>query len=219
MGAPSETLSIAVIDDHPIYREGVCAVFRGEPRFHVVAEGASLFDALNIVELHHPRIMLLDLGIPGGGLATLKQLRISFPEIYCVFLTACDDPKIGISALNAGAYGYILKGVSASELKAAIFAVARNESSFVSPEFAARLLAAAQQKELVAIDVSLTHRELQILAEVEGGATNRMVAEKLKLSEKTVKHYMSTIMHKCGAPNRVSAVMAYQKMRLTVHSI
>jgi two-component system nitrate/nitrite response regulator NarL len=217
MGAPSEPLSIAVIDDHPIYREGLCAVFRSEPGFRVVAEGASLSDALDIAGLHQPKVLLLDLGIPGGGLETLKQLRIKFPEIHCVVLTACDDPETGIFALNAGAHGYILKGVSASELKAAIWAVSRNESSFVSPEFAARLLAAAQQKAVAAIDVGLTHRELQILAEVERGATNRMVAEKLKLSEKTVKHYMGTIMHKCGAPNRVSAVMAYQKLRLLVH--
>lgn len=69
---------------------------------------------------------------------------------------------------------------------------------------------------MAVIDVGLTRRELQILAEVEGGATNRMVAEKLKLSEKTVKHYMGTIMQKCGALNRVSAVMVYQKMRLAV---
>lgn len=216
MDTASESVSIAIIDDHPIYRQGLSAVFRSEPRFKVVAEGASSYDALDIARLHSPKIMLLDLGIPGGGLETLKQLSSRFSETHCVILTACDDPRTGISALNAGARGYILKGVSASELKAAIWTVFK-ESSFVSPEFAARLLTAAQQKEHVTIDVGLTHRELQILAEVESGATNRMVAEKLKLSEKTVKHYMSTIMHKCGAPNRVSAIMIYQKMRLSVH--
>jgi DNA-binding NarL/FixJ family response regulator len=214
-----EQVSIAIVDDHPIYRQGLSAVFRGEARFRVVAEGASSSDALDIAGLHRPKIMLLDLGIPGGGLETLKQLCIRFPETHYVILTACDEPQTGISALNAGAHGYILKGVSASELKAAIWTVFRNDSSFVSPEFAARLLAAAQQKEPVETDVGLTHRELQILAEVENGATNRMVAEKLKLSEKTVKHYMSTIMHKCGAANRVSAVMVYQKMRLSAHHI
>jgi two-component system nitrate/nitrite response regulator NarL len=82
-----------------------------------------------------------------------------------------------------------------------------------SPEFAARLLSAVQQKEATSIDVGLSHRELQIIAEVESGATNRMVADKLKISEKTVKHYMSSIMQKYGATNRVSAVMAYQRMR------
>ncbi|MET4449159.1 two-component system nitrate/nitrite response regulator NarL [Bradyrhizobium sp. GM2.2] len=209
----SEQATIAIVDDHPIYRQGLTAVFRAEARFKVVAEGASTADALDIAKAHRPSILVLDLGIPGDSLETLRQLCVEFPGTHCVILTACDDPQTGIAALNAGAHGYILKGVSASELKAAIWAVFKNESSFVSPEFAARLLSAVQRKEAVSIDVGLSHRELQIIAEVESGATNRMVADKLKISEKTVKHYMSSIMQKCGATNRVSAVMAYQRMR------
>jgi DNA-binding NarL/FixJ family response regulator len=210
---PFEQASIAIIDDHPIYRQGLAAVFRAEARFKVVAEGASSTEAVDITRSHRPKILILDLGIPGNGLETLKQLCVQFPETYCVILTACDDPQTGIAALNAGAHGYILKGVSASELKAAIWTVYKNESSFISPEFAARLLSAVQQNQPAQIDIGLTHRELQILAEVETGATNKMVAEKLHLSEKTVKHYMSSIMQKCGVTNRVSAVIAYQKMR------
>jgi DNA-binding NarL/FixJ family response regulator len=212
MNMPFEQASIAIIDYHPIYRQGLAAVFRAEPRFKVVAEGACSTEAVEIATAHRPKIMILDLGIPGDGLETLKQLCIEFPKTYCVILTACDDPQAGIAALNAGAHGYILKGVSASELKAAIWAVYKNESSFVSPEFAARLLAAVQ-KEPAHVDIGLSHRELQILAEVESGATNKMVAQKLHLSEKTIKHYMSSIMQKCGVTNRVSAVIAYQKMR------
>ncbi|WP_346732102.1 response regulator transcription factor [Bradyrhizobium sp. 30] len=179
----------------------------------VVAEGVSSADALDVAKAHRPNIMILDLGIPGDSLERLKQLCVEFPETHCVILTACDDPQTGIAALNAGAHGYILKGGSAIELKAAIWAVFKNESSFVSPEFPARLLSAVQHKEVGSIDLGLSHRELQIIAEVENGATNRMVAEKLKISEKTVKHYMSSIMHKCGATNRVSAVMASQRVR------
>jgi two-component system nitrate/nitrite response regulator NarL len=205
--------SIALVDHHPIYRHGLAAVFRAEARFKVVAEGASSTEAFDIAANHRPKIMLLELAIPGGGIETIKQLTTEFPESHCVVLTACDDPQTGIAALNAGAHGYILKGVSGSELKAALWAVYKNESSFVSPEFAARLLSAAQHKHSTIIDNALSHRETQILREVESGATNRMVAEKLRLSEKTVKHYMSSIMQKYGVTNRVSAVMAYQRMR------
>jgi DNA-binding NarL/FixJ family response regulator len=208
-----EQASLAIVDDHPIYRQGLAAVFRAEPRFKVIAEGASSTEALEIAKAHRPKVMVLDLAIPGGGLETLKQMVIEFPETHCVILTACDDPQTGIAALNAGAHGYILKGVSASELKSAIWAVYKNESSFISPEFAAKLLSAAQNRESARIDIGLSHREMQILLEVENGATNKMVAEKLSLSEKTVKHYMSSIMQKYGVTNRVSAVMAYQKMR------
>lgn len=167
---------------------------------------------MRIASDYRPRILLLDLGIPGGGIETIQQLRIEFPETYCVVLTACDNPQTGIAALNAGAYGYILKGVSATELKAAVWAVCKNETSFVSPEFATRLLSAAQAKENPMVDSGLSSREAQILREVMSGATNRMVAEKLNLSEKTVKYYMSNIMQKYGVSNRTSAAMIYQKM-------
>jgi two-component system, NarL family, nitrate/nitrite response regulator NarL len=207
-----DRVSIALVDDHPIYRHGLAAVFRADGRFNVVAEGASSTEALQIASVYLPRILLLDLGIPGGGIETVQHMCIEFPETYCVVLTACDNPQIGIAALNAGAHGYILKGVSASELRAALWAVHKNETSFVSPEFATRLLSAAQVKEPKMVDSGLSHRETQILREVVSGATNRMVAEKLSLSEKTIKHYMSSIMQKYGVTNRTSAVTAYQKM-------
>jgi DNA-binding NarL/FixJ family response regulator len=207
-----DRVSIALVDDHPIYRHGLAAVFRAEDRFNVVAEGGSSTEALQIASVHRPRIMLLDLGIPGGGIETIQQLCVEFPETYCVILTACDNPQTGIAALNAGAHGYILKGVSATELKAALWAVYKDETSFVSPEFATRLLSAAQNKEPTTVNSGLSHREMQVLREVVSGATNRMVAEKLSLSEKTVKHYMSSIMQKYGVTNRTSAVIAYQKM-------
>jgi two-component system, NarL family, nitrate/nitrite response regulator NarL len=212
MDTNSDRVPIAFVDDHPIYRHGLVAVFRAEERFNVLAQGGSSTEAFEIANVHRPRIMLLDLGIPGGGIETIQQLRIEFPETYCVVLTACDNPQTGIAALNAGAYGYILKGVSATELKAAVWAVYKNETSFVSPEFATRLLSAAQTKEIPIVDSGLSSRETQILREVMSGATNRMVAEKLNLSEKTVKHYMSNIMQKYGVTNRTSAALVYQKM-------
>src|ERR1700720_3215550 len=131
MGSLVEQVSLALVDDHPIYRHGLAAVFRAEHVFKVVAEGTSSTEALEIARIHRPRIILLDLGIPGGGIETVKQMCVEFPETHCVILTACDDPRTGIAALNAGAHGYILKGVSASELKAALWAVYKNESSFV----------------------------------------------------------------------------------------
>jgi DNA-binding NarL/FixJ family response regulator len=212
MDSDAEPISIALVDNHPIFRHGLAAVFEADAHFKVVAEGASATEALEMVSAHRPNIILLELRIPGGGIEILKQMRVEFPETRCVVLTACDDPHIGIAALNAGAHGYILKGVSARELKAALWAVYKSETSFVSPEFATRLLSAAQHKPEM-IYAGLSHREMQILLEVEGGATNRMVAEKLSLSEKTVKHYMGTIMQKYGVTNRTSAVFAYQKMR------
>jgi two-component system nitrate/nitrite response regulator NarL len=207
-------ISIAVVDDHPILRHGLAAVLRNEPRFRFVAEGATATEALQIAQLHQPDIMILDLNIPGSGIEALKQIVIEFPSVRCIILTVCDSADTAIEALNAGAQGYILKGVGAADLKSAIWTVFNNES-FVSPEFATKLLLAAQNKNphTSVTDSRLSFRESQILREVEAGLSNRMIAEKLRISEKTVKHYMSSIMQKYGVNNRVSAVMAYQKVR------
>ena len=207
-------VSIAIVDDHPILRQGLAAVLRNEPRFRLVAEGGSATEALQISQLHRPDVMILDLNIPGSGMEALKQIAVEFPGVRCIVLTVCDSADTAIAALNAGAQGYILKGVSAADLKSAIFTVFNNES-FVSPEFATKLLSAAQNKTRDAPipDTRLSFRESQILREVEAGLSNRMVAEKLRISEKTVKYYMSSIMQKYGVNNRVSAVVAYQKVR------
>jgi two-component system nitrate/nitrite response regulator NarL len=207
-------VSIAIVDDHPILRQGLAAVLRNEPRFRLVAEGGSATEALQISQLHRPDVMIIDLNIPGSGMEALKQIAVEFPGVRCIVLTVCDSADTAIAALNAGAQGYILKGVSAADLKSAIFTVFNNES-FVSPEFATKLLSAAQNKTRDApiSDTRLSFRESQILREVEAGLSNRMVAEKLRISEKTVKYYMSSIMQKYGVNNRVSAVVAYQKVR------
>ena len=207
-----DRISVAVVDDHPILRQGLAAVLRNEPRFRFVAEGGSATEALQIAEVHRPDIIILDLNIPGGGIDALKQIAVEFPSVRCIILTVCDNADTAIGALNAGAQGYILKGVSGGELKSAICTVFNNES-FVSPEFATKLLLAAQNRQETSVaDRRLSFRETQILREVAAGLSNRMVAEKLSISEKTVKHYMSSIMQKYGVSNRVSAVMAYQKV-------
>ena len=210
-------ISVAVVDDHPILRQGLAAVLRNDSRFRFVAEGGNADEAVQIAKLHRPDVLLLDLNIPGGGSEALRQIVLELPSVRCIILTVCDGADTAIGALNAGAKGYILKGVSGGELKSAILTVFNNES-FVSPEFATKLLLAAQNKGLemsIGGDSRLSFREMQILREVMAGLSNRMVAEKLSISEKTVKHHMSIIMQKYGVSNRVAAVMAFQKVCLS----
>jgi DNA-binding NarL/FixJ family response regulator len=206
-------ISVAVVDDHPIFRQGIVTVLRSDPRLRLVAEGESAADALAIAGLHRPDIITLDLNISGGGVAALKAIVGSLPSIRCIVLTVCDSADVALNALNSGAQGYVLKGVSGTELKSAIWTVYNNES-FVSPEFATKLLQAAQRmnSSSSSSDYQLSFRENQILREVAVGLTNREVAEKLRISEKTVKHYMSSIMQKYGVSNRLAAVMAYQNV-------
>ncbi|QDM23143.1 response regulator transcription factor [Tardiphaga sp. vice154] len=209
-------ISIAIIDDHPILRHGLAAVLRSEPGFKVVAEGGCSTEALQIANMHRPNIMLLDLGIPGNGIEALKEICVQVPSTRCIILTVCDNADTAINALNSGAQGYILKGIAGEDLKAAIRTVLNNES-FVSPDFAAKLVIAAQREKVALTQAGsqLNFREVQILREVEAGLTNRMVAEKLKISEKTVKYYMTNIMQKYGVSNRTSAVVADQRLRMS----
>src|SRR3977135_2659975 len=132
-------VSIAIVDDHPILRQGLAAVLRNEPRFRLVAEGGSALEALQIAQLHRPDIMILDLNIPGCGIEALKQIALECPSVRSIVLTVCDTADTAIAALNAGAQGYVLKGVSGADLKSAIFTVFNNES-FVYTGLAPRLL-------------------------------------------------------------------------------
>jgi two-component system nitrate/nitrite response regulator NarL len=207
-------IAIAIVDDHPIVRYGLAKVLGTDPEFRVVAEGASSSDALEIATKHRPDLMILDLGIPGGGIEALLKISANVPSVRCMILTVCDSAETAIRALNAGAKGYVLKGVSAQDLKAAIWMVIKN-SSYVSPEFATKLLVTAQLKveDSRSGGDKLSYREAQIMHEVENGLTNGQVAIKLDISEKTVKYYMSSVMQKYGVSNRVSAVVAHLKLK------
>lgn len=143
----------------------------------------------------------------------LKRVRNASPDTKCVLLTVCDTPGSAIKALNEGARGYILKGVGVDELCGALKTVVE-DGTFVSPAFATTLLRAAQVRSALSdgVDVALTQREIQVLRALEVGDTNKEIATKLSISEKTVKFYMTNIMQKFGVKNRVAAVMAFQKM-------
>lgn len=178
--------------------------------FGIIIEGKSGSDALRIAREHAPDIMLLDLDMPGGGVSCVTEVNAISPETRCVLLTASDCPKNAIASLDAGARGYILKGVGWNELSEAIERILADET-YVSPAFATSLLAAAQRKGSD-VEVQLTAREQQVLRELEVGRTNREIAARLEITEKTVKFYMTNIMQKFGVKNRVAAVMEFQRM-------
>jgi two-component system, NarL family, nitrate/nitrite response regulator NarL len=209
-------LTVAVVDDHPIFRQGLVSVFANNMKFKAVYEGSCANDAVALAIKHGPDLLILDMEMPGGGMNALKEITQVAPEVRCVMLTVCDSADTAIQALNEGARGYILKGVGAAELVSAIETIMA-EGTFVSPTFAARLLQAAQtphrEKALSNSLSILTSREIQVLKALETGLTNREIAESLAISEKTVKQYMTNIMQKFGVTNRVAAVFEFQKIR------
>lgn len=204
----SDVLRIVIVDDHPLFREGVASSVSEAETFEVVAEGGSADDACRLVEAHLPDIVCLDVSMPGGGVNAARRISIAFPAVKIVMLTVSESDEDVTEALKAGASGYILKGVGADELVDALLGVAAGKS-YISPDLAARLLSAGQSAKTPAahpID-SLTKREEQILQLVANGLSNKEVGLELSLQEKTVKHYMSNILQKLHVRNRVEAAL------------
>ena len=163
-----------------------------------------------------PEIILLDIDMPGGGLEAARVISNDFPVTKIVILTASEQDDHLISALKIGARAFILKGVAARELLRVLRAVAAGES-YVPPALAASLLLELHEpgkhspKPAGSPIDDLTEREQEILECLAGGLSNKEIGEKLFLSEKTVKHYMTNIMHKLQVRNRVEAALLAQK--------
>ena len=214
MAKLAKAARVGIVDDHFVLREGLINVLSKSGVFDVVFDVSTATEVVAATEKHQPQLVLIDVGIEGGGLQALRAIKEENPDVYCVMFTSCDDPLKALGALSQGAEGYILKGINPTDLVQALQGILANQS-FVSPEFASKLVEAAVKKTERPKPVSnLTHREDQVMKKVKNGLTNRQVAESLKLSEQTVKYYVSSAMQKLGVHNRVSAVQAYQQHML-----
>ena len=202
-------IRIVLADDHPIFREGLARTLQESGAFEVVGSGGSADDAVALAEAHSPDLALLDISMPGGGIEAARRVRAASPSTRVAMLTVSESDEDVAGALRAGAIGYVLKGISGTELVAVLSGVARGEAH-VSPTLAARILgdfqAPGRKPARSPID-SLTRREEDILRRVAKGMSNREVAEALQIQEKTVKHYMTSILEKLEARNRVEATL------------
>jgi two-component system nitrate/nitrite response regulator NarL len=204
------SIRVVVIDDHPLFRSGVVRTLEEEPDIAVAAEGASAQDAVDLAELHAPDVALLDISMPGNGINAAQRISAACPGVKIAMLTVSENDQDVMKALEAGASGYVLKGVGAQELVTMIRGVAAGES-YVSPSLAARLLVAMKSSGGASTPQSalanLTDREEQILRLVAKGLSNKEVGRELDLQEKTVKHHMTSILQKLQARNRVEAAV------------
>jgi len=203
---------VAVVDDHPLMREGVVAALAARPDFSVVGEGASVTDAIDLCEKFHPDIILLDISMPGNGIVGVRRIASEYPGVCVIMLTASELDDDVMAALGAGARGYILKGIGGQELADIVSSVFAG-GSYVSPDLAVRLLKelrepsgspAVRQGNVIE---ELTARETQILKLLADGNSNKEIGRALDLQEKTVKHYMTSILQKLQVKNRVEAAL------------
>ncbi len=211
----SDRVRIAVVDDHPLLREGVAGTLSTHADFEVIATGASGEDAIRIAAEQRPDIMLIDVSMPGGGIEAARKIALVSPGVKTIMLTVSEREEDVMAAMEAGAKGYVLKGITGADLAGTVRVVNKGET-YITPQFAARILSRMRTSRAAAHaerrpDIELTIREEQILKAAAAGLTNKEIARKFSLSEKTVKHYMTGVLQKLQVRNRVEAVLVHLK--------
>jgi len=202
-----DPIRILLADDHPMFREGVAHSLGSEPDLEVIAQTASGEEAVELAQRLTPDVALLDITMPGmGGIAAAARIAASVPDMRILMLTVSEDKDNLLAALKAGAHGYVLKGVSASELRAIVRRVAGGEA-FVTPALATRLLVEFSRPQARDPLSELTARERDVIELLSLGSSNREIAERLHLAEKTVKHYVTCILQKLHARSRTEAAL------------
>jgi DNA-binding NarL/FixJ family response regulator len=187
------------VDDHPLLREGIGALVNNQPDMMLVGEASNGSEAIQLFRQLVPDVTLMDLRLPDkSGIDTLIAIRTEFPEARIVMLTTFEGDVEIQRALQAGARGYMLKNMPPSELLDVIRQVHAGKKR-IPPEIASQLAEHLS-------DETLTEREIEVLREVAGGNRNRNIAEKLFISEETVKVHIKHIMEKLGATDRTQAV-------------
>ena len=212
----SKRFRVVVVDDHPVVRRGIAATFEEQPDFQVVGQGASADDAKALVRETRPDLVLLDVTMPGGGIEAAMAIVKDHPEAAILMLSIREDLATVRAALRAGANGYISKGVSGNDLVNSARRILAGER-YVSPELAARLISEDTpgpdpvKSERVTLRASLTQRERQIFELLGEGLSNQEIADRVGLTENTIKHYMTPLLHKLGVRNRTEAALLARK--------
>jgi two-component system, NarL family, response regulator DevR len=206
--------SILLVDDHDIVRLGLMTLLNDQPDMEVVGEASTAVEAIKTAKKLQPNVVLMDIRIPGeGGIEATSQITKEIPNSRVVMLTSFADDELVVSAIRAGAVGYVLKQVGNEELLRAIRAAARGEA-LLDPSTTARLLSRVREAERKAEEDAfrdLSAREMDVLIPLAKGKTNAEIGALLNLSEKTVGNYVSNMFEKLNLNNRIElAAYAYQ---------
>ena len=206
----SEPIRILVADDHPLFLDGLVATLSADDELRVVATAGDAAAAVRAVREHQPDLALLDVGMPGSGLEAARLIGAASPSTRVVVLTSSENEDDLIAAMNAGARGYVLKGVAGRELRAILKAVHGGEV-YVAPGLAYVMIKGLTKPRVHDPFDELTAREREVLELVAAGLSNAEIGGRLGLAEKTVKHYMTAILGKLEVGSRVeAALLAYK---------
>ena len=206
-------IRVFVLDDHEIVRRGLAALLDAEDDIEVVGEASTAAQARARIRAVVPDVAVLDVRLPdGSGVDVCRELRESAPSVRTLILTAYDDEEAVRSAVIAGASGYMVKDVRGVSLVDAVRAVAAGRR-LIDPAIAGRVTEQLRGSQDDPAFATLGMREHQILALIADGLTNRQIAERLGLAEKTVKNYVSSLLAKLGLERRTQAAILHLERR------
>jgi two-component system, NarL family, response regulator DevR len=211
------SLRLLIVDDHEVVRQGLVALLDRREGFQVVAEAGTVAEAIEQARRFQPDVVIMDVRLPdGSGIEACREIRAERPATRIVMLTSYPDEEAVLSAIIAGAAGYLLKQIRARDLVAALEAVGRGES-LLDPAVTEKVLervrriATGGQSDELAV---LTSQEQKILMLVAEGKTNKEIAAEVFLSDKTVKNYVSSILSKLNLERRAQAAAFVARHRL-----
>ena len=200
-------MRILLVDDHEIVRRGLRALLDAEPDMEVVGEAGTAGDAIRRVGFDSPDVVVLDVRLPdGSGVEACRDIRSAFPDVKVLMLTSFADEEALMSAILAGASGYLLKRIDSAALLDGLRRVAEGES-LIDQEMVAKLFSALRGggRSTDPLLDKLSDQERRVLDLITEGLTNRQIAEAMFLAEKTVKNYVSNLLTKLGMSRRSEA--------------
>ena len=213
-------ITILLVDDQPLFREGLRTLLSVQPDLKVVGEAGDGEEALKLCRTLKPAVVLMDLQMPVlDGVEATRRLHHEQPDSRVIVLTTFDDNEMVFDGLRAGALGYLLKDAPSEKLAEAIRAAARGES-FLQPSIAAKVVAefarltTKRSPPAQALIEPLSNREQEILALIATGATNREIGNQLFLAEGTVKNHVTNVLGKLGVRDRTQAALKAREMGL-----
>jgi DNA-binding NarL/FixJ family response regulator len=210
------SVRLLLVDDHAIVRIGLRTLFEQSPGIEVVGEAANVADAVSSAVRLTPNVVLMDMRLPdGSGADACREILAACPETRVLFLTSYEDEETVLSAVFAGAHGFLLKEIGGESLVAAVKAVAAGQSILdpVATRIVAERMQSLSSSGTAGDDDSLSAQEKRVLALVAQGQTNKEIAAALGLSDKTVKNYLSTVFQKLRVSRRAHAAAIFSRRR------
>lgn len=199
-------IRVFLVDDHEVVRRGVAELIDSQDDLAIVGEAGTVAQGLARIGATRPDVAVLDVGLPdGSGIDLCREVRSRFPDTFCIMFTAYDDDEASLSAVMAGAAGYVIKDIRGQKLIESIRLVADGKTLF-NKDDSRRIVASATAASSETL-ISLTVREREVLDLIAEGMSNRQIGEVLDLAEKTVKNYVSAILRALGMERRTQAAV------------